>query len=500
MQLKIQGKVTRASTRRRSQQAAEKAKDDVRRLPRARGHRARSRLERDPARTPRPSAASRRRRARSAASSSPALSRMKPSGTASVPQRARRSAVVCTPPKLVASATSSHAARKRCAPRRPAARTPTHRPEAPVHLPRRDRRGRVGRAARGSARRRPGRRARERLGERQRVRALALAAARRASPASGARATPRTARRSRRSRARQRAQRARARCGVARGDVPSSRSRVAGRAPSSRSPSRCRRRARAAAGASGVASVLSTASSAPAACTSSASAAMSSTSSPGFDGVSTHTSVAPAERLARPPPRRSGTSRTSTPARLEVLARDAADAGIAVATARRARRPARAARAARRRSTAAMPDANTTRLAALELAERGLVVRPRRVAVAPVAVRGASASPARWNGAANVGPGRNGSPCSGAGSPAWTTRVRGPCSRPAHSSRSPPLGATRRRTAWSRECPQRHSAIGRRPRAPPRAAVDVDQPDRPGDLVRPVVADLDLDLRHRGEG
>src|SRR5688572_15442406 len=46
---------------------------------------------------------------RSRSSSRPALIRMKPSDTASVPHRARRSAVVWTPPKLVASATSDAA-------------------------------------------------------------------------------------------------------------------------------------------------------------------------------------------------------------------------------------------------------------------------------------------------------------------------------------------------------------------------------------------------------
>ena len=49
---------------------------------------------------------------RSSVSSQPAEKRMKPSGTSSVPQRARRSAVECTPPKLVASLTSSQASRK----------------------------------------------------------------------------------------------------------------------------------------------------------------------------------------------------------------------------------------------------------------------------------------------------------------------------------------------------------------------------------------------------
>ena len=52
---------------------------------------------------------------RSAVSSQPAESRMNPSDTSSPPQRARRSAVVWTLPKLVASVTSSAAARKRSA-------------------------------------------------------------------------------------------------------------------------------------------------------------------------------------------------------------------------------------------------------------------------------------------------------------------------------------------------------------------------------------------------
>src|ERR1700733_12779250 len=43
---------------------------------------------------------------RSSGSSSPALSRIKPGCTSSPPQRARRSAVLWTPPKLVAGVTS----------------------------------------------------------------------------------------------------------------------------------------------------------------------------------------------------------------------------------------------------------------------------------------------------------------------------------------------------------------------------------------------------------
>ena len=54
---------------------------------------------------------------------------MKPSATASVPQRARRSAVEWTPPKLVASATSSRSARKRCARSAPSSVKPTSGPK-----------------------------------------------------------------------------------------------------------------------------------------------------------------------------------------------------------------------------------------------------------------------------------------------------------------------------------------------------------------------------------
>ena len=52
---------------------------------------------------------------RSPASSMPELRRMKPGETSSMPQRSRRSAELCTPPKLVASATSRHAPRNACA-------------------------------------------------------------------------------------------------------------------------------------------------------------------------------------------------------------------------------------------------------------------------------------------------------------------------------------------------------------------------------------------------
>ena len=49
----------------------------------------------------------------SAVASQPTLSRMKPSPTLSVPQRTRRSAELCTPPKLVASNSNSQELRKR---------------------------------------------------------------------------------------------------------------------------------------------------------------------------------------------------------------------------------------------------------------------------------------------------------------------------------------------------------------------------------------------------
>ncbi len=66
-------------------------------------------------RTARQERACRTSATRSPVSSQPAENRMKPSGTASVPQRARRSAVEWTPPKLVASATRVQASRNACA-------------------------------------------------------------------------------------------------------------------------------------------------------------------------------------------------------------------------------------------------------------------------------------------------------------------------------------------------------------------------------------------------
>src|SRR5918911_1455695 len=50
---------------------------------------------------------------------------------------------------------------------------------------------------------------------------------------------------------------------------------------------------------------------------------------------------------------------------------------------------------------------------------------PRRVGLSdrPYPLTPGPATGSRWYGAANTGPGRNGWPGSGAGSPAWTTRV-----------------------------------------------------------------------------
>ena len=109
---------------------------------------------------------------------------MKPSATASVPQRARRSAVECTPPKLVASATSSQrgeealralGARQREADERPAEARIWRAATAWAGVVREPR-------VRTSST--PRRRAA--AGQRQRVRALALEPQRRASRASGA--------------------------------------------------------------------------------------------------------------------------------------------------------------------------------------------------------------------------------------------------------------------------------------------------------------------------
>ena len=127
---------------------------------------------------------------RSAVSSEPAESRMKPSGTASPPQRARRSAHVWTLPKLVASVTRRAAARKRSA-RSRAPEVERDDDAVAAHLAPRHLVARVGRqagiadalhvVARG-----------EQSRDRQGVVAAALDARTRASEASGARARSRT--------------------------------------------------------------------------------------------------------------------------------------------------------------------------------------------------------------------------------------------------------------------------------------------------------------------
>ena len=112
---------------------------------------------------------------RSGASSIPALKRMKPSPTASLPQRARRSALECRPPKLVASATSSQAVEEGVGAGLRADVEADDRAHAgPAH---------VADVVAGAQRRRPAR-ARWPPGAR---------GAAPASPASGAPATPRTA-------------------------------------------------------------------------------------------------------------------------------------------------------------------------------------------------------------------------------------------------------------------------------------------------------------------
>ena len=66
----------------------------------------------------------------------PALRRMNPSETASIPQRARRSASVWTLPKLVASVTSDAASRNRARLGGSGQLEGHDRPEQAVHLPR----------------------------------------------------------------------------------------------------------------------------------------------------------------------------------------------------------------------------------------------------------------------------------------------------------------------------------------------------------------------------
>ena len=126
---------------------------------------------------------------RSAVSSEPAESRMKPSGTASPPQRARRSAHVWTLPKLVASVTSLAAARKRSA-RSALPRSNETTDAVAAHLAPRDVVARVVRQAGGA--RPPRRRARRSVARSPgRCRSRARRAAR-AWEASGARARSRT--------------------------------------------------------------------------------------------------------------------------------------------------------------------------------------------------------------------------------------------------------------------------------------------------------------------
>ena len=218
--------------------------------------------------------------------------------------------------------------------------------------------------------------------EGERVRALTLEPQRERRRASGAAARPRTARRSSRPASGARAARPPT-PGRACATAPSTRSEwpesafvalyITTSAPSSsgRWPS-------------GVESVLSTASRAPAACAASATAAMSQTSSAGFAGVSTHTSVAPVaggdDRL--------GVGRHEPhldAARREPVGRDAADARVAVAD--RDEHVAGAERRLEHRAQRGHPGGEQHALGALERAERGLDGGPRRVAVAPVAVR-----------------------------------------------------------------------------------------------------------------
>ena len=175
---------------------------------------------------------------------------------------------------------------------------------------------------------------------------------------------------------------------------------------------------------SGVASVLSTASRPPAAWAAPATAAMSQTSSPGLEGVSIHTSVAPVaggdDRL--------GVGRHEPhldAARREPVGRHAAHARVAVAHRdQHVARPRAPARAPRR----APPCRRRTARSRRPRARRAPPRRPTRSGCRRARSRTARrpASPRRWNGAASTGPGSSGAPCSAAGRPAWTARVEGP--------------------------------------------------------------------------
>ena len=377
--------------------------------------------------------------------------------TSSVPQRARRSAVECTPPKLVASATSSQAAEERLRrasasrERRSATTQPTPGQRTSVDVVAR-RAAASASAARVGA---PGARARSAERRQRAVRQPGLERARRSRPSA-----------SRHARSAARA------LGVAGGDVAEQQVAVAGERASCALATETSAPSSSGRWRSGVASVLSTATQRARLARGAAPApAMSITSRPGFDGVSTHTIVAPPS-ASRTAASSVGTSRTSTPRGCEVLARD-----------RRARRGSRrraptSTSPARRPAsstavTAAMPEAKSDRLAALELAQRALVARPRsgcrRARSRRRGVDGVAGEvERRGEHRARAGTAR---PARAGGSPAWTDAGAGSALARGTALEAARLVRARRRRAWSRELPaaaQRRSAPAgsskRRPR------------------------------------
>ena len=319
--------------------------------------------------------------------------------------------------------------------------------------------------------------------------------ARRASPASGARATPRTARdrAGRRAPARAAPRRAPASRTATTPSthvaVPGERLRRAGMTDSPRPRSSGRWR-------SGVASVLSTATSAPAGVRGGGHGRDVEHVEARVGGRLDHTSVAPVQRRADTAASRSA---PAAPRRRAARAAARRARGARVAVGRRHQHVAGAqARAAAPRDSAAIPEANATASAALELAERRLVAAPTsgsRRARSRTATRRAARR--RWNGAANAGPGRNGLPSAAAGSPACTTRV------PSRLMLTGPLAA---REAAARCAASQNGFVSTAPAAAQhdrpvgqreRVALGVDHRHRPGDLVGPVVADLDDDRLRR---
>ena len=289
---------------------------------------------------------------------------MKPSGTSSVPQRARRSAVEWTPPKLVASATSSQRVEEGLGALGGGEREADERPEW-RHLPARHSADRAGWTTSSTSSR-----SRSARGERRRVRARSARAAARAwaserwaSQASNAPGMEPDCERQRRSAdgplAVANGEGAEQDVGVpARllvplsiGEVGAERERLLAER---RQRACCRPRA-----------------SAPAACAASDTAAMSHTSSRGFDGVSNHTSARARRGRAQLASVERGRRSWTADARAAPAAppRRARTPGIAVAAGRRAGGRA-AAWTGAPRVRAAMPEAKTTDSPPVELAER----------------------------------------------------------------------------------------------------------------------------------